>query len=269
VPTGPHVDPGDSLAGRLAAVAGGSSTGLRGSLPRHRFWLGGAAVLALGVAGAVAVQLPSGSGGRAGSAAPAPASTSAIPPVGDAVPPPTPPLQPTPTPPFTPAATATAPSGPGATAPAAASPTRAASSSASPTPAQQSPAPGAAGGFLTVRTGLDTSNPYWSQSTVTVTLAAPVSSLKVAVRISQTGGVADTGTWTTIGSNANVAVRTTSTAVNYEFTLAPGATLGPGRYVFAVQYNHDPSDRSVAHDLYAVVAVASGTGAQQGTGGHY
>jgi hypothetical protein len=119
-----------------------------------------------------------------------------------------------------------------------------------------------------VRGSVDEHNPYWSQSTVTVTLPVAVSSLKVAVTIQQTGGVANAGTWSTIGNQAVAAVGSSSTAVDYEFTLATGVPLPPGQYSFGVQYNH-PAGRSTAHDLYAVVTVASATGTQQGAGGHF
>jgi hypothetical protein len=144
-----------------------------------------------------------------------------------------------------------------------------ASGPAASTSTQPSGTATAANSILAVRCAVDEHNPYWSQSTVTVTLTAPVSSLKVALSIQQTGGVANTGTWSTIGNEAVAAVRAGSTSVNYEFTLAVGVTLSPGRYSFGVQYNHAAGSRSTAHDLYAVVAAASPSGPQQGAGGHF
>jgi hypothetical protein len=140
--------------------------------------------------------------------------------------------------------------------------------SAAPPSAQHSATAGPVSDFLAVQGSVYTHNPYWAQSTVEVTLASPVSFLKVDVSIDQNGGVANTGTWTTIGDRAAVAVRTTSTAVTYEFTV-PGVTLKAGRYFFGVQYNHAQGPRSTDHDLYTVEAVGSPSGTQQQTGGHF
>jgi hypothetical protein len=122
--------------------------------------------------------------------------------------------------------------------------------------------------FLAAQGAVDEHNPYWAQSTVAVTLASPVSFLKIDVTIDQNGAVASTGAWSSIGNRAIIAVRTTGTAVTYEFTV-PGVTLQGGRYYFGVQYNHAQGARPTGHDLYTVEAVASPSGTQQQTGGHF
>ena len=43
----------------------------------------------------------------------------------------------------------------------------------------------------------------------------------------------------------------------YRFTLNAGATLAPGSYMFAAQYNHS-TGRKLTRDSYEATATASG-----------
>ncbi|MFM9696382.1 hypothetical protein [Streptomyces europaeiscabiei] len=101
------------------------------------------------------------------------------------------------------------------------------------------------------------SNDYWDQSVVTVESTKPLSSLKVVVRIIQTGGVSSTGTWTSLGDKVTVGQNSTSDQLGYVITLKSGVTLAAGTYVFKVQYNHDQGRRDAGRDLYAVTAVST------------
>ncbi|BBC32468.1 hypothetical protein SGFS_037620 [Streptomyces graminofaciens] len=101
------------------------------------------------------------------------------------------------------------------------------------------------------------SNDYWDQSIVTVKSTKPLTSLKVVVRIIQTGGVSSTGVWTSLGDKVAVGQNSTSDQLGYVITLKSGVTLDPGTYVFKVQYNHDQGRRDAGRDLYTVTAVAS------------
>ena len=51
----------------------------------------------------------------------------------------------------------------------------------------------------------------------------------------------------------------------YRFTLHPGATLAPGSYTFAAQYNHAAGTRSMAGDSYDATATAGATAHLEGT----
>ncbi|UUU30469.1 hypothetical protein JIX56_11440 [Streptomyces sp. CA-210063] len=101
------------------------------------------------------------------------------------------------------------------------------------------------------------SNDYWDQSTVTVKSTKPLTSLKVVVRIVQTGGVSSSGTWTSLGDKVAVGQNSTADQLGYVITLKSGVTLAAGTYVFKVQYNHDQGGRDAGRDLYTVTAVAT------------
>ncbi|WP_371576440.1 hypothetical protein [Streptomyces sp. NBC_01314] len=101
------------------------------------------------------------------------------------------------------------------------------------------------------------SNDYWDQSSVTVKSTKPLTSLKVVVRVIQTGGVSSSGTWTSLGDKVAVGQNSTSDQLGYVITLKSGITLAPGTYVFKVQYNHAQGGRDAGRDLYTVTAVTA------------
>lgn len=110
-------------------------------------------------------------------------------------------------------------------------------------------------------------NDYWDQSTVTVRLTRPVTSLKVVVKIIQTGGVTSTGTWSSLGDKVQVAVAGNSGELDYVVTLRSGNTLDPGTYVFKFQYNHDRGRRDAGGDRYNVTATSTDAATEFRKGG--
>jgi hypothetical protein len=130
----------------------------------------------------------------------------------------------------------------------------------SPPPVPTSPAPYSTppSSFLTA-TG--TLNRYsidnWGQSDLVVATTGTITALDVTVRIAKTAGLRDTGHWTSVPAEMiTSSVSTTRSTVVYRFTLKPGATLAPGNYTFAAQYNHLAGHRSMAADSYEVSATA-------------
>ncbi|WP_030775294.1 hypothetical protein [Streptomyces sp. NRRL F-2664] len=106
------------------------------------------------------------------------------------------------------------------------------------------------------------SNPYWSQSTITLHTGAPLAALMLEVRVAQTGGVASTGAWRTLPEgDFTLTTADEGGTLLYRWTLKPGRTVPAGEHVFAVQYNHAPGVRPLAGDAYAATA-ASSTGQQ-------
>lgn len=122
-------------------------------------------------------------------------------------------------------------------------------------PATSRPAPLVHDGFLSATGALDASSTGdWAQSDLTLTAAETLTTLKVTVRIAHTAGVADTGHWTSIPAALVTAVVTEDDhELVYRFALADGATLAPGRYTLAVQYNHTGA-RALTGDSYLAAA---------------
>ncbi|GIF17820.1 hypothetical protein BJ973_009216 [Actinoplanes tereljensis] len=97
----------------------------------------------------------------------------------------------------------------------------------------------------------------WGQSDLVVDTTGTITKLDVTVRIARTPGLLDTGHWTSVPNELiTSSVSTTGSAFVYRFTLKAGATLAPGSYTFATQYNHSAGTRSMAADSYEVTATA-------------
>ncbi|MEV0643051.1 hypothetical protein AB0I77_50785 [Streptomyces sp. NPDC050619] len=113
--------------------------------------------------------------------------------------------------------------------------------------------------YLSSDGSLDSSddNGYWDQSIVTVKSTKALKSLKVVVKVIQTGGVADTGVWTSLDDKVSVASGSTSGELDYVVTLKSGVTLDPGTYVFKFGYNHDQGGRDAGGDRYNVTATST------------
>ncbi|WP_327309000.1 hypothetical protein OG730_40515 [Streptomyces sp. NBC_01298] len=98
-------------------------------------------------------------------------------------------------------------------------------------------------------------NSFWAQSNITLKSTQPLTALTVELRITQTGGVRNTGNWRTLpAEDFTVTVRNEGGAVVYRWILKPGRTVPAGQHVFAGQYNHAAGAREVEHDGYRVDA---------------
>ena len=135
--------------------------------------------------------------------------------------------------------------------------------SSRPTPPATSPSPTAdesRNGPLSSAGSLDPrSSVYWTQSNLVLKTTQPLTSLTVEMRIAQTGGVKNTGTWQTLPSgDFTVTVQETGGALDYRWVLKPGLTVPAGTHEFAAQFNNGAGVRSAGGDGYRVDARDSG-----------
>ncbi|MEU1272582.1 hypothetical protein [Streptomyces sp. NPDC005799] len=135
--------------------------------------------------------------------------------------------------------------------------------SARPTPPATSPSPAAAesrNGPLSSAGSVDPgSTVYWTQSNLALKTTQPLTSLTVEIRIVQTGGVKNTGTWQTLPSgDFTVTVQEAGGVLVYRWVLKPGLTVPAGSHEFAAQFNNGAGVRSGAGDGYRVDARDSG-----------
>ncbi|WP_031173646.1 hypothetical protein [Streptomyces durhamensis] len=135
--------------------------------------------------------------------------------------------------------------------------------SAHPTPPPASPSPSAGesqNGALWAAGSVDPhSTVYWTQSNLALKATQPLTSLTVEMRIVQTGGVKNTGTWQTLPSDDfTVTVQEAGGTLVYRWVLKPGLTVPAGSYEFAAQFNNGTRVRSAAGDGYRVDGQGSG-----------
>ncbi|RMI36787.1 hypothetical protein [Streptomyces triticirhizae] len=97
------------------------------------------------------------------------------------------------------------------------------------------------------------SNPYWSQSNVTLETSHPLTALTVELRVVAEEGMRPTGGWRTLPASDFVysTVREGGDLV-FRWELRPGAEVPPGAHVFAGQYDHDAGPRSAGLDRYRI-----------------
>ncbi|MFF7072687.1 hypothetical protein [Streptomyces pseudovenezuelae] len=100
---------------------------------------------------------------------------------------------------------------------------------------------------------------YWTQSNLVLRTTKPLTSLTVEIRIVQTGGAKNTGTWQTLPSgDFTVTVQEAGGALVYRWVLKPGLTVPAGSHEFAAQFNNGVDARSASGDGYRVDAQGSG-----------
>jgi hypothetical protein len=126
------------------------------------------------------------------------------------------------------------------------------------------PSPSASAAPRPFLTATATLNPYsiktWAQSDLVLATTGTITKLDVTLRIAKTAKLRSTGRWTSIPTSlVTIAESGTKKELVYRFTLKPGATLAPGRYTFAAQYNHAAGTRSMAADSYEATATAGPT----------
>ncbi|MFD8301645.1 hypothetical protein ACFV29_04690 [Streptomyces sp. NPDC059690] len=132
-----------------------------------------------------------------------------------------------------------------------------------PTPPTTSPSPAAGesqNGPLWSAGSVDPqSTVYWTQSNLVLKTKQPLTSLTVEMRIVQTGGVKNTGTWQTLPSgDFTVTLQEAGGTLVYRWVLKPGLTVPAGSHEFAAQFNNGTGGRSAAGDRYRVDAQGSG-----------
>ncbi|MGW0310862.1 hypothetical protein [Streptomyces flavidovirens] len=105
------------------------------------------------------------------------------------------------------------------------------------------------------------SNRYWAQSNVRLKTREPLTELTVELRVTQTGGVTDTGSWRSLpAGDFTVSVREEDDALVFRWSLKAGRTVPAGQHVFAGQYNHAEGARDAGDDTFSASATARTNG---------
>ncbi|MEU1709856.1 hypothetical protein ABZ478_31560 [Streptomyces sp. NPDC005706] len=110
------------------------------------------------------------------------------------------------------------------------------------------------------------SNDFWAQSDVTLKTSKQLTSLKVELKVAQTGGVASTGAWRSLPeADFGQTVEEHDGFLVYTWTLKDGRTVPAGTWVFAGQYDHERGGRDAKDDSYTITGTAGGRYAVAGT----
>jgi prolyl oligopeptidase PreP (S9A serine peptidase family) len=103
-----------------------------------------------------------------------------------------------------------------------------------------------------------------------VTVKQQLTALHVTVKVSKCSGLANTGSFDTVGSTFTVtATKDSDGSITYEFDLAKGDTIAPGTYTFAAQFQHASSGWKPQDDTFYVSARTATSKSASSASGAY
>jgi endo-1,4-beta-xylanase len=115
------------------------------------------------------------------------------------------------------------------------------------------------GGVVTVTPVINASGPWFNEEAVRLANTAPLTALTVTVVIQRTTGVSFSGIYNTVGGQIQQSNSSTTAAVTYTWTLAPGQTLGIGtNRLFAAQTGGTGTVHPTAGDTWTVTYTSGG-----------
>jgi mannan endo-1,4-beta-mannosidase len=110
-------------------------------------------------------------------------------------------------------------------------------------------------------------SPWYNEEQVVIANTSPITALTITIVMQRTPGVSYQGMWNTVGSQIQHSNSSTTSAITYQFTLAPGQTLGPSsNRQFVAQASGTGTPHPAAGDTYTVTYTTGGVqGTQSGT----
>lgn len=115
-------------------------------------------------------------------------------------------------------------------------------------------------GGVTVTPAVTANSPYYNELQLRLANTAAVTALSATIVVQRTTGVSYSGAYNTLGSQIQQSNSSTSTAITYQYTLAPGTTLSPGtNRTFAAQFGGTGTAHPTTGDTYTVTYTSGGT----------
>ena len=129
-------------------------------------------------------------------------------------------------------------------------------------------APGGGNGGVTVTAVVTSSSPWFNEEQVRIGNTASVTALTLTIVVQRTTGVGFSGQYNTVGGQIQQSNSSTTSAVTYTFTLAPGQTLSPATSrTFAAQTSGSGTVHPTAGDTYTLTYTTGGASFTQS--GHF
>jgi cellulose 1,4-beta-cellobiosidase len=130
----------------------------------------------------------------------------------------------------------------------------------SPVSTQASATPGATGdGGVTVSKVVTSSSPWFNEQQVRISNTSALTALSVTIVVQRTTGISYSGQYNTVGSQVQQTNSSTTAAITYQFTLAPGQTLSAGtNRTFAAQMGGTGTAHPTTGDTYTVIYTSGG-----------
>lgn len=131
--------------------------------------------------------------------------------------------------------------------------------------AQVSATPSATGGDgVTVTSAVTSASPWYNELQVRLANTASITALTVTVVVQRTTGVSHSGQYNTVGGQITQSNASTSSAVTYTWTLAPGQTLNASTMrAFAAQLGGTGTAHPTSGDTWTVAYTTGGVARTQ------
>jgi hypothetical protein len=126
------------------------------------------------------------------------------------------------------------------------------------TPVSLTVASGGDGG-VTITPVVTTSSPWFNEQVIRLSNTGTITALSITITIQRTTGIGFSGQYNTVGGQIQQSNSSTSSTVTYQFSLAPGQTLGPGTdRTFAAQTSGGGTLHPTSGDTYSVTYTTGG-----------
>jgi hypothetical protein len=123
---------------------------------------------------------------------------------------------------------------------------------------------GGGGGAVTATPVINANGPWFNENGVRFSNTATLTALTVTIVVQRTPGVSFSGIYNTVGGQIQQSNSSTTAAVTYTWTLAPGQTLGMGTgRLFAGQSSGTGTPHPTSGDTWSVTFSTGGTATTQ------
>src|SRR5262249_26643121 len=114
-------------------------------------------------------------------------------------------------------------------------------------------------GGVTITPAINANSPWFNEEVIQLSNTGTITALSVTIVIQRTTGVGFNGQYNTVGGQILQSSAVTAATITYQFTLAPGPTVGMGaNRTFAAQTSGSGTIHPMSGDTYTVTYTTGG-----------
>ena len=114
-------------------------------------------------------------------------------------------------------------------------------------------------GELTITPAVTSASPYYNEQQLRISNTAAITAMSVTIVVQRTTGISYAGQYNTLGGQIQQSNSSTTSAITYQYTLAPGQTLSAGtNRTFAAQFSGSGTSHPTTGDTYTVTYTSGG-----------
>jgi GH35 family endo-1,4-beta-xylanase len=118
---------------------------------------------------------------------------------------------------------------------------------------------GGGNGGVTITPVINSNSPWFDDQGVKIANTSAITALSVTITVQNTGGIAFSGQYNTVGGPVVQNHSSTTGTITYQFSLSPGQTLGPGTsYLFDAQMSGTGVSHPTTGDTFTATYTTGG-----------